>query len=87
MRYAHSVIRKLPLVNPVITLESDEITEENGSKGDEDTVGWRCIKVSNGEVEFFNADTDGDGYRNTEYGWYMGNLVFSLDTLSGGVIK
>lgn len=60
---------------------------EGDPKGDEDTVGWRCIKLSNGEIEFFNADTDGDGYRNTEYGWYLGNLVFSIDTSSGGVIR
>lgn len=64
-----------------------DIPEGEYPEGDEDTVGWRCIKLSNGEIEFFDADTDGDGYRNTEYGWYLGNLVFSIDTLSGGVIR
>jgi predicted phosphodiesterase len=60
---------------------------EDLQKGESDPVGWRCIKVVNGEVSFFTADTDGDGYRNTEYGWFLGNLVFSVDTLPGDVIR
>ena len=64
-----------------------DISAEDWLRGESDPVGWRCIKVVNGEVSFFTADTDGDGYRNTEYGWHLENLVFSVDTLSGGVIR
>ena len=42
-----------------------------------DDIGWRYIQVTDRAVEFFTADTDGDGYRNTEDPWLLGDLQFS----------
>lgn len=51
-----------------------------------DDIGFRVIRVQSGEVSFFTCDTDGDGYRNTEDAWLLGDLQLSRETLSGGVI-
>ena len=51
-----------------------------------DDIGFRVIRVENGEVAFFTCDTDGDGYRNTEDAWLLGELTLSQETLPGSVI-
>jgi predicted MPP superfamily phosphohydrolase len=51
-----------------------------------DDIGWRYIAVADGEVLFFTADTDGDGYRNTEDPWMLGSLRFSVEHQEEGVI-
>ncbi|MCK4413451.1 MAG: metallophosphoesterase [Candidatus Eisenbacteria sp.] len=51
-----------------------------------DDIGWRYVQVVDGQVEFFTADTDGDGYRNTEAPWPLGDLEFLRDEQPAGVI-
>lgn len=51
-----------------------------------DDIGYRWIPIRNGEVAWFTADTDGDGYRNTEDGWLLGNLTFTEQMQPAGVI-
>jgi len=55
-------------------------------KDDGDGCSWRWVQVDGTDVTFFSADTDGDGYRNTEYPWMPGQLLFSSDSDSSGVI-
>ena len=51
-----------------------------------DDIGWRYVQVRGDEVTFFTADTDGDGYRNTENPWLLGEIQFALETTPEGVI-
>ncbi len=44
------------------------------------------MQVDGTEVSFFTADTDGDGYRSTETPWDLGNLTFSVEADTAGVI-
>ncbi len=55
-------------------------------KDDGDGCGWRWVQVDGTDVTFFSADTDGDGYRNTEYPWMPGDLVFSVVSDTSGLI-
>ncbi|MBD3236023.1 MAG: hypothetical protein GF330_04920 [Candidatus Eisenbacteria bacterium] len=50
-----------------------------------DDIGWRYVQIRNGEVAFFTADTDGDGYRNTEDPWLLGEIAFALEVSPEGV--
>ena len=59
--------------------------EHRGEKGlDSDSIAWRWIQVDDDQVSFFTSDTDGDGYRNTEWGWLLGALQFQIDSLPEG---
>jgi predicted MPP superfamily phosphohydrolase len=51
-----------------------------------DDIGFRWIEVEGTEVSFFSADTDGDGWRSTEYAWLLGELVFNVSTEPNGTI-
>jgi len=51
-----------------------------------DNIGFRYVHVAAGEVDFFTADNDGDGYRNTEDAWLLGAILFHVDTLPDGSI-
>ncbi|MBD3366809.1 MAG: hypothetical protein GF405_01390 [Candidatus Eisenbacteria bacterium] len=51
-----------------------------------DDIGWRWIQIDGAEVGFFTADTDGDGYRNTEDPWLLGEIRFDLVTNPDGSI-
>jgi hypothetical protein len=55
-------------------------------KDDGDGCSWRWVQVDGTDVTFFSADTDGDGYRNTEYPWMPGELLFSSDSDTSGAI-
>ncbi|MBD3348856.1 MAG: T9SS type A sorting domain-containing protein, partial [Candidatus Eisenbacteria bacterium] len=51
-----------------------------------DDIGWRWVQVDGTEVAFFTADTDGDGYRNTEDPWLLGEISFDTTTDPDGTI-
>jgi hypothetical protein len=51
-----------------------------------DNIGFRWIEVEGGEVSFFSADSDSDGWRSTEDAWLLGGVVFSLSTGPDGTI-
>jgi predicted MPP superfamily phosphohydrolase len=51
-----------------------------------ETIAWRWIQVDGADVSFFTADTDGDGYRNTEEPWMLGEITFSVETDTAGVV-
>lgn len=51
-----------------------------------DDITWRWVQVDGTDVEFFSADTDGDGYRNTETPWPLGEIVFDVTSGPGGEI-
>jgi predicted phosphodiesterase len=63
---------------------SSEPAATRGPYGDR--VCWRWVQVNGTDVSFFTADTDGDGYRSTETPWDLGNLTFSAETDTAGVI-
>lgn len=50
------------------------------------TLAWRWVQVDGTEVSFFTADTDGDGYRSTETPWMLGEITFSAETDTAGVV-
>lgn len=52
-----------------------------------DSIAWRYVRISGSSVSFFTSDTDGDGYRNTENAWILGELQFDVQSLPGGVIQ
>jgi len=51
-----------------------------------DDITWRWVQVDGTEVDFFSADTDGDGYRSTETPWPLGEIVFDVTSGPGGEI-
>jgi hypothetical protein len=51
-----------------------------------DDIGWRWVQIDGGDVTFFTADTDGDGYRNTEDPWLLGEIRFELTEQGDGTI-
>lgn len=51
-----------------------------------DDIGWRWVQVDGTDVTFFTADTDGDGYRNTEDPWLLGEIRFEIETPGDGSI-
>lgn len=51
-----------------------------------DSIGWRWVQISGVEVEFFTVDNDGDGYRNTEDCWLLGEIQHTVEYLPGGSI-
>jgi 3',5'-cyclic AMP phosphodiesterase CpdA len=70
--------------------EMQALLEESRSDGRGifgDSIGWRYVRVNGTDVMFFTADTDGDGYRNTENPWILGGFTFTVQNLSGGVIQ
>lgn len=61
--------------------------ESGGSRGAfGDAITWRWVQVEGTEVAFFTADTDGDGYRNTETPWPLGDIQFTLDSQPDSLI-
>lgn len=60
--------------------------EEDGRGIFGDSIGWRWIQIQGSGVEFFTADTDDDGWRNTENPWILGELTFSIDSFPSGEI-
>jgi len=50
------------------------------------TIAWRWVQVDGHNVSFFTADTDGDGYRDTETPWMLGDITFSAVTDTAGVV-
>lgn len=50
------------------------------------TIAWRWVQVDGQDVSFFTADTDGDGYRDTETPWMLGEITFSVETDTAGVV-
>lgn len=51
-----------------------------------DTIAWRWVHVDGPDVSFFTADTDGDGYRSTETPWMLGEITFSAETDTAGIV-
>lgn len=60
---------------------------EHGARGlFGDAIAWRWVQVEGTEVAFSTADTDGDGYRNTEYPWILGQIRFTLEGQADSVL-
>jgi hypothetical protein len=57
-------------------------TAEKGLFGDD--IGWRAVRVENGQVAWFSADTDGDGFRSTEDAWLLGGVAVTVASLPDG---
>jgi predicted MPP superfamily phosphohydrolase len=63
---------------------SAESPQARGPLGD--TIAWRWVHVDGPDVSFFTSDTDGDGFRNTETPWMLGEITFSVETDTAGVV-
>ena len=74
----------LPVVASPDMLPAPPGEPQRGILGDD--IGFRWIEVEGKEVSFFSADTDGDGWRSTEYGWLLGELVFAISMEPNGTI-
>jgi hypothetical protein len=87
MADAESVAAAMGFAN-VGTLHSalrvEEGSEHRGLFGDD--IGWRWVQIDGTEAAFFTADTDGDGYRNTEDPWLLGEIRFALANEPDGSI-
>jgi len=51
-----------------------------------DDITFRVVRVEDGEVGFFTCDTDGDGFRNTEDAWLLGEIQFAVDRAPDGTV-
>ncbi|MBD3163200.1 MAG: hypothetical protein GF346_12115, partial [Candidatus Eisenbacteria bacterium] len=60
------------------------VPSQRGLFGDD--IAFRAIRVADGSVASFTADIDGDGYRNTENAWLLGELEFASWTEDDGRI-
>jgi hypothetical protein len=69
-----------------LAAELETLEEPRGRGIFGDDIGWRWVQVENDEVAFFTADTDGDGYRNTEDPWLLGELLFTLEEPGDGSV-
>ncbi len=65
-------------------IRSVEAPRGRGPLGE--TIAWRWVQVDGTDVSFFTADTDGDGHRSTETPWMLGEITFSTETDTSGVI-
>lgn len=66
------------------TIRAAESSDVRGPLGE--TIAWRWVQVDGPDVTFFTADTDGDGYRDTEAPWMLGEITFSVETDTAGVV-
>ena len=67
-------------------LEAIERCEAGGRGVFGDSITWRWVQVDGPDVAFYTADTDGDGYRNTETPWPLGEISFDVTTEPDGTI-
>ncbi|MBN2565295.1 MAG: hypothetical protein JXB46_06260, partial [Candidatus Eisenbacteria bacterium] len=78
---AHGIEDPLALA---AAIRAEEPPATRGPLGE--TLAWRWVQVDGTDVSFFTADTDGDGYRNTETPWMLGEITFSVETDTAGVV-
>jgi predicted phosphodiesterase len=65
----------------------DQLLSSPGRRGlFGDDIGWRWVQVDGTDVSFFTSDTDGDGYRNTEDPWLLGEIRFTVEEQPDGTI-